>query len=156
MPDSANVKPNKHMQNFSFVVAIRIWHPSIDPAVISTTLGLAPRHQSKAGEPRVTPKGRPLGGTYAESHWSADPFARGEYLSHEDRVEDVFMDVVEFLAPNKAFLLSLREQGARLHLQVATHSNRNYALVFAPELLAQCAQLGICLVHDAYPYPQNW
>lgn len=144
------------MQNFSFVVAIRIWHPGIDPVIISAKLGLVPWQQSRAGEPRVTPKGRPLGGIYAESHWSADPFSHGEYLSQEDSVEDVLMDVVEHLAPHKAFLLLLREQGARLHLQVSTHSNRNYALVLAPELLAQCAQLGMCFVHDAYPYPQNW
>ena len=144
------------MQNFSFVVALRVWHPRIDPAVISATLGLPPSRQSKAGEPRVTPKGRSLQGSYAESYWSADPFGRGEYRSHEDKVEDVFMDVVETLAPHKDFLLSLRDQGARLHLQVSTHSNRNYALVFAPDLLSKCADLGICLVHDAYPYPQDW
>jgi hypothetical protein len=144
------------MQSFSFVVAFRIWHPNIDPDVISETIGLTPRHKSKAGQPRATPKGRPLGGIHAESHWSVDPFAHGEYLSHEDRVEDVLTDVLELLAPHKSFFLSLREQGARLHLQVSTHSNRNYALVFSPELLSQCVELGLCLVHDAYPYPQSW
>ena len=144
------------MQNFSYVVALRIWHPSVDPELISATLGLVPRHHSKVGEPRVTSKGRPLGGVYAESHWSADPFDHGEYLSHEDQVEDIFSDVLEVLAPKKDFFRSLRDQGARMHLQVSTHSNRNYALVFPPELLLQCSELGLSLVHDAYPYPQSW
>ena len=144
------------MQDFSFVVALRIWHPDIDPDVISATLGLMPRHQSRAGEPRTTSKGRLLGGVHAESHWSTDPFDHGEYLSHEDQVEDIFFDVLEVLEPRKEFLCALRDQGARLHLQVSTHSNRNYALVFAPELLRRCSELGLSLVHDAYPYPQNW
>lgn len=144
------------MQNFSFVVALRIWHPSIDPELISATLGLVPRYQSKVGEPRVTSKGRPLGGVHAESHWSTDPFEHGEYQSREDQVEDIFLDVLELLAPRKAFLRLLRDQGARMHLQVSTHSNRNYALVFPPELLLQCSELGLSLVHDAYPYPQDW
>ena len=144
------------MQTFSFVVALRIWHPSIDPKLISATLGLEPRHQSKVGEPRVTAKGHPLGGVHAETHWSSDPFGHGEYLSHEDQVEDIFFDLLEVLAPNRAFLCGLRDQGARIHLQVSTHSNRNYALIFPPQLLLQCSELGLSLVHDAYPYPQNW
>ena len=144
------------MQNFSFVVALRIWHPSIDPELISATLGLVPRHQSRVGEPRVTAKGHPLGGVYAESHWSTDPFDHGEYLSHEDQVEDVLFDVLKLLAPKREFLRLLGEQGARMHLQVSTHSNRNYALVFPPKLLLQCSDLGLSLVHDAYPYPQSW
>ena len=119
-------------------------------------LGLSPRHESRAGDPRITKKGRALGGVYAESHWAGDPFNHGEYQSHEDSVEDVFADVVELLAPHRAFLASLRAQGGRLHLQVSTHSTRNYALVFPPELLLAASQLGLCLVHDAYPYPQNW
>lgn len=77
-------------------------------------------------------------------------------LAHEDQVEDVLASVIALLEPQKAFLLLLGEQGARMHLQVSTHSNRNYALVFSPTLLRECAALGLSLVHDAYPYPQNW
>jgi Domain of unknown function (DUF4279) len=144
------------MQHYSFVINLRIWHPNIDPALITAKLGLKPIVQHHAGLPRTTPKGRALGGTYSESHWNADPFEHGEYKSTEESVEDVLMSVVELLAPHKAFLHLLKSQGARLHLQVSTHSNKNYALVFDPELLAGCASIGLCLVHDTYPYPQNW
>jgi len=144
------------MQNFSFAIALRVWHPNIDPAVVTARLGITPKHQGKAGDRRVTPKGRPLGSVHAESYWSADPFDRGEYQAHEDAVEDVLFDVLGALAQHKTFLLLLAEQGARLHLQVSTHSNRNYALELPPALLLQCAELGITLVHDTYPYPQNW
>lgn len=115
-----------------------------------------PKFHGKAGEGRTTRKGRALGGLYAESYWHADPFDRGEYQSHEDAVEDVLFDVLDRLTPHKSFLLLLVDQGARAHLQVSTHSNRNYALELPPALLLLCAQLGLCLVHDAYPYPKNW
>jgi hypothetical protein len=81
------------MHNFAFVIDLRIWHPSIDPKVISVMLGLVPKHQSRAGEPRITPKGQPLVGVYAESYWSADPFEHGKYLSQDDKVEDVLLKV---------------------------------------------------------------
>jgi Domain of unknown function (DUF4279) len=144
------------MQNFSFVITLKIWHPNIDPTHISTALEIVPHHHSRAGDARVTPKGRPLGGVYAESFWSADPFDHGEYQSREDQVEDIFMEVIELLVPKKAFLHSLHEQGATMLLQISTHSNRNYALVFPPDLLRQCSELQIGFAHDAHPYPQIW
>jgi len=144
------------MQNFSFVVALRIWHPSIDPEDISVALNLKPERQWKVGEARTTAKGRSLGGVQAETYWFTDPFNHGEYLSHQDQVEDVFFDVLRLLAPKKEFLNLLSTQGARAHLQVSTHSNRNYALVLPPELLHECSELGLSLVHDTYPYPQSW
>jgi hypothetical protein len=144
------------MQNYSFVIALRIWHPELDPQVITNALGMTPDITHKAGEPRITRQGRALGGTYARSHWSADPFQRGEYLSHQDQVVDVLIDATEALARHKDFLLSLRETGAHLHLQVSSHSNRNYAFELPPNLLGACAELGLSIVHDVYPYPQNW
>ena len=144
------------LQRYSFLVALRIWHPNIDPAIITGNLGMKPKHTAQAGQSRATPQGRLLGGTYAESHWAADPFDRGEYLSTDDVAEDALAAVVEALAPSKAFLLLLREQGARVHLQVSSFSGKNYAIELSPKFLLLCAELGISVVHDVYPYAQNW
>ena len=103
----------------------------------------------------MTPKGHPLDGTYAESYWHADPFNYGEYSSTDSIAEDVLFDVCKHLEPRKQFLLLLREQGARLHLQVSSFGSRNYALEFSPELLSACAALGLSLVHDVYSYAQK-
>jgi hypothetical protein len=144
------------LQRYSFSVELRIWHPTIDPAIITGKLGLKPKYTSMAGDPRQTPQGRPLGGTYAESYWHADPFERGEYSSTDDLAEDALASVVETLDPSKQFLLLLREQGARIHLQVSSFSGRNYAIELSPQFLLSCANLGISVVHDVYPYAQNW
>ena len=144
------------MQNYSFSLAVRIWHPSINPAEITRELGIAPQHTSIAGERRKTPKGQLLDGVYQESYWCADPFGRGEYKSTDDLAEDALADVLKLLAPHRLFLLRLRSEGARLNLEVSSFSGRNYAFEFPPEFLVQCADSGLSLVHDVYPYAQNW
>lgn len=144
------------MQRYSFAIALRIWHPSIDPAVITGKLGLTANHIATAGQPRQTPKGRSLSGVHAESYWHSDPFQRGEYSSTDESAEDALAEVLETLKPQKQFLLLLKEQGARLHLQVSSFSGRNYALELSPQFLAGCAELGLSLVHDVYPYAQHW
>lgn len=143
------------MHNYSFSVALRIWHPNIDPEVISRSLGLKAKHAAMAGAERTTPKGRKLSGVHAESYWHSDPFERGDYASADDLAEDVLASVVEALAPKKAFLLLLREQGARLHLQVASFSRRNYAFELSPHFLVACGDLGLSVVHDVYPCAQG-
>ena len=143
------------MQLYSHQISLRIWHPSIDPSVISGQLGLKPSVTHRAGERRATPKGRPLDGTYAESYWHSDPFNYGEYSSSDSIAEDVLLDVCKHLEPRKQFLLLLREQGARLHVQVSSFGVRNYAFEFSPELLFAFAALGLSLVHDVYGCPQK-
>lgn len=143
------------MQSYTFSVALRIWHPTIDPEVISRTLGLKANYSAMSGAERTTPKGKKLAGIHSESYWHADPFDRGEYASTDEVAEDVLADVVELLLPKKAFLLILREQGARVHLQVASFSIRNYALELSPSLLAACSELGLSIVHDVYPCSQG-
>jgi hypothetical protein len=145
----------KHMQSYSFSVALRIWHPNIDPQVITRNLGLKAKYSAAAGEERVTPKGRKLAGTHAESYWHSDPFERGNYASTDELAEDGLASVVEVLAPKKAFLLLLREQGGRLHLQIASFSHRNYTIELPPNFLGVCAELGLSVVHDVYPCAQG-
>jgi len=145
-----------NMQRYSFSIALRIWHPNIDPILITSKLGLQPKYSSTAGHPRQTPKGRSLSGVHAESYWHSDPFGRGEYSSTDDLAEDALADVLDVLKPQKQFLLLLREQGARLHLQVSSFSGRNYAFELSPLFLAGCAELGLSFVHDVSPYAQHW
>jgi hypothetical protein len=144
------------MQQYSYSIAVRIWHPSIKPEEITRAFNIQPKYFSEAGQPRKTPKGKLLEGVYRESYWSADPFSHGAYSSADDLVEDVLTEVLQVLESHKIFIQKLRGESARVLLQVSSFSRRNYAFQFSPELLGRCAALGICLVHDVYPYAQNW
>jgi hypothetical protein len=143
------------MQSYSFSVSLRIWHPNIAPSTITLTLGLNPDFVSTAGEARRTPKGRLLSGTYAESYWCSRAFNDGEQSSLDEAAEDVLVSALDILSPHKAFLRLLREQGARLNLEVSSFGGRNYALELSPLLLTKCAELGLSIVHDVYAVAQN-
>jgi hypothetical protein len=144
------------MQPYSFSVALRVWHPDIDPAVITAEVGFEPKTSWRAGEARCTPKGTALTGTRSESYWTSDPFNAGGYDSSDRVAEDVLSEVLDVLGPRKPFLLLLRQQGARIHIQVSSFSTNNYALELPPEILARSAELGASIVHDVYPYAQDW
>src|SRR5450432_3899019 len=143
------------MQSYSFGVSLRIWHPNFDPSVVSTNLGLESDFTSRAGEARRTPTGRLLSGSYAESYWCSRTFNPGEQSSIDNTAEDVLAAAVDILSPHKAFLLLLREQGARLNLEVSSFGGRNYSLELSPQFLASCADLGLSIVHDVYAIAQN-
>lgn len=139
------------MQNYSFSMALRIWHPAMDPAEITAELGLQPERTMRAGERRMTPKGQLLDGLYAESYWCADPFNRGEWLSTDDAIEDLVAEILMVLEPHRTFLHRVRAEGGRIHLQVSSYSPRNYTFELPPEMLLRCGGLGLSIVHDVYP-----
>lgn len=144
------------MQTYSFVVSLRIWHPFIDPDDISSKLSVQPSAHFRAGERRQTPKGQLLDGNWPESYWNADLLSYGECLSHNRTIETVVADYIETLRPHQPFLLQLRTDGGRVLIQASSHSKRNYALEFSPDMLSALCSLGVGFAHDVYPYPQNW
>jgi hypothetical protein len=143
------------MQNYSFRTTIRIWHPSIHPELISAELGLKAWHSAMAGQPRQTPKGHPLDGTYAESYWSCDPWERGEIASTDLLIEESVSEVLDLLTPHKVFLKRLHAEGGRILVWVSSYSNRNYAIEMPPEQLQRFADLSISFAHDIFPVRQN-
>ena len=138
------------MQNYSYYLYLKIWHPAISPEIITQELGIEPKNTCMVGEQRRTPKGNKLEGTYRESYWVADPFGRGEYSSTDDLAEDSIIEVIERLQKHGRFLNELREQDARIHLHLSSVSDRNYAIELPPQMLAELARLGVSFVHDVY------
>jgi hypothetical protein len=138
------------MQNYSYYLYLKIWHPAIRPEVITKELGIKPRHTCMVGEQRSTPKGNKLDGLYRESYWVADPFGRDEYLSTEELAEDSLVEVISYLCPYEKFLNTLCEEGGRIHLTLSTVSNRNYAIEVSPDVLLLISRLGMSFVHDVY------
>ncbi|HEV7715893.1 MAG TPA: hypothetical protein VGO53_09870 [Steroidobacteraceae bacterium] len=54
-----------------YQLALRIRHPSMDPAAISHELRLVAEHSFKAGEPRKSSSGLAATSVHAESYWLA-------------------------------------------------------------------------------------
>lgn len=52
-----------------FAVELFVVHPTLHPADITAVLGLEAHVERRVGEPRRTPKGTPLPGTYRDTRW---------------------------------------------------------------------------------------
>jgi Domain of unknown function (DUF4279) len=72
--DSRNVDEN----HYRYAISLRVTHPSLDPAEITSALQLTPSRTWRAGEPRTTPKGTPLQGVYSNTFWTRS-FVEGEF-----------------------------------------------------------------------------
>jgi hypothetical protein len=137
------------VQLYSHTIDLRIWHPKLDPAKVSSTLGIEPQIAWRDGELRKTPKGTILQGVRSGGYWSANPFSYGWQSSTDMQLEDALEELVSFLDPHKAFLLELSQEGV-VRIWVSTHSNRNFALELTPRMIGRLSALGATFVHDVY------
>src|SRR5712691_3684981 len=67
--DSDAVEPDQQNESVMYGIRLLIRHPSIDPADITSKLGLKPGMSSTAGAERKTPAGTRLPGVYKTSTW---------------------------------------------------------------------------------------
>jgi hypothetical protein len=139
------------MQAYTFQVALRLWHPTLDPSSVTSVLGITPSRFWSAGSPRVTPKGTVLDGFNQESYWNA----QGEWLDSEHAdVADEIDKLLAALSANRNFIQDVISSGGRGSVWIYSHGKACYTLEFTPSLQIACAGLGLSLVHDVYPVEQ--
>ena len=133
------------MHTFRFAVSLRVFSQTIDPSEICTQLGLVPKWRHKIGEPRVNPKGVPLGGFYDSSYCSFSLIRQGEEELHEmlDRI-------VGELLPHKDLLCRIRDDGGRTEFFIGWYSTGNTGDTFTCTLLRRLGELQIDLALDVY------
>lgn len=141
------------MQLYSHTIRLRISGPALDPDLVTTTVGLSPLRTWRVGEPRRTPKGTPLQGTYSDSYWIADPFEYGWRSSTDCDIEGALEELIAYLEPKAIFLQEIAKEGGRLTIWISSQSERNYAIELPPGILGRLASLEITLAHDVYPGP---
>lgn len=97
-----------------FYLDIFISHPSIDPSEITAALGLEPSKLRRIGDPRATPKGNLIGGTYPDTRWrySVRHEIKGRFFASK------INDLVDQLLPHRDFLHQLRATGGKATLIV--------------------------------------
>ncbi len=141
------------MQIYSHIFSLRLAHSSLDPELVTQTLGLKPTRSWRKGEARHTPKGTPLQGVYSEGYWSSNPFEYSWRESTDTLIEDALEELVKYLEPNTAFLKNIGDDGGKVTIWVSSQSIRNYAVELSPALLSRLAALGASIVYDVYPGP---
>ena len=133
------------MLDFSYEASLCISHPSMSPDRISSVLKMTPKHLSRAGEPRRTPAGNRLDGTYSSSNWACSlPTTDGEDL------EQFLRGVVKLLSPFRAFLVDLSTEDGYILCFLGVFTNRCCAYEFDCDLLAALGDLRVALRMDVY------
>ena len=134
-----------------FFVALNIIHPSLDPDDISRELGLDPRNAHRVGAPRSTPTGQPLPGRYRDSRWRYQS-SRG---FKDDEVDDVIVELLNVLAPSRAFLRHMRSTGGRLSIILSFQGRGYVGSELPPNALAMMADLQLDLGIEFFSVPQS-
>jgi hypothetical protein len=133
---------------YSYKVSLTVLHPVIEPTAITSTLGIQPNDSHRAGDPRRTPTGSPLGGVYDRSFW------RHSFSPPDDSDLPAFLHrVAATLQRHREFFRSLRETGGDTELFVGLFSEgTNIGATIAHDLMAVLADLSIDIGLDIYAY----
>jgi hypothetical protein len=127
-----------------YQLSFRIFHPSIDPVVISHKLGILPRYQWMVGSQKKTPKGVALGGTYTSSYWCCDVATSNQGLNF------ALQKFTRKLVSHRQFLLRLAQQGSLEYFIGIFAEGESCGEVLGWEILKAISELQIKLSLDIY------
>lgn len=133
------------MHNFDYSVSLRIRTKTIDPFFIAEQLELTPKWINKIGEPRTTPKGLPLGGTYEISYCSF-PLPRQD----DEELHELLNRVVDSLTKHVALFNEICSSGGNVEFFIGWNSTGNTGDTFRHNLLKKLGELQIDLALDVY------
>jgi hypothetical protein len=132
-------------------IRLLIIHPDMDPEIITTTLGMAPRNANhKFGNPRVTPKGTSLPGIFPDTRWSKT-FESLDGVGPASAVAQA----LDVLSCHRAFWTQLTETGGTAELILSLDGGTYQGDSIRADQIRQLADLGIGLGIEVYPVPQS-
>lgn len=138
------------MNPYEYKVSLRITHPTMDPHIITGTLGKEPFRSWQAGSPRKTPKGDPLEGVYKETYWSARLTKNESISSEEVPLESFLLEETNLFKNHSSFLGNIKDSGGKIEYFIGVFGNSNMGCEFNTELLTSINNLGIELSLDIY------
>ena len=115
-------------------------------ATLRTALPFPPDHAWTAGEPRITPTGQPLDGTYRDSYCTCG-VGRGD----DGELAILLGRTLDILEDRRDVLLDLRAKGATVAFFVTWAPDVDSGETFDADLLGRMAGLGIALGLNVLP-----
>jgi hypothetical protein len=136
------------MNPYKYRISLRIFHPDLNPVEIIKKLGTRWKIKRvwRAGDPRKTPQGKLLGGTYDSTYCLLIPTS-----VMETNLPDVVDALIKRLKYKKKFINSLECTGGRVELYVACFIHKNCGEVFDWKTLIRLGECRINLAFDIYP-----
>ncbi len=130
-----------------YSVSFRIRHPSMDPNDIEGIIGLKPHRAWRAGEPRTTPKGRPLAGVNRETYWTAK-LCQGQMPPYTLAAD--LNTALDKLSAHRAFLHEIQADGGGCEFFIGWFLRSQAGVTLSHVILTKMAGLGIDLILDTY------
>ena len=130
-----------------FSLAIRIRHPAIDPAEITSVLGREPDYCYKVGESRKTPKGNELEGKNKESFWYCDV-----EVGNSENLVTIIKSTNQMFIGHERFIAKLLQSGGVVEYFIGVFVDNNTGFTLERDLLEECANLNINLAFDIYEH----
>lgn len=140
------------MSEYEFTVALRIRHPTIDPATISAALGIQPQHTWQAGHPRCDPAGAELGGEHHDSYWMGRLMDEPQLSSDTVSVEGVILKTLNHLRRAQPFLEQLHAEGGVAELLVSLYARDVFRLELPSDALTLLGRLHLAIALDVHPH----
>jgi hypothetical protein len=135
-----------------FCVQLFIVHPTMVISEITNALGLEPKFAHQVGEPRTTPKGDKIHGTYPDTRWrhSIEYKVRDQWFTAEVEA------LVNHLESRKAFLndISATDGSATIIVQFLGDDGY-FGDSLSPSMLTKIGDLGLSLGFEVYTVPQS-
>jgi hypothetical protein len=140
----SNLNPSKFVPGsaYTYAVTLRARHPSVDPEILTKTLKLDPVHSWKAGDPRLSQTGTPLGGTHRDSYWSATLPAQMVGATTVPLETFISAQLLQ-LARHRDFLGGLQAEGGEISLLIEIVPSANTVLTLSSTLSRRLADLNI-------------
>lgn len=129
-----------------FGVSIQIWHPTIDPAVLTEAFGRAPFRCWQMGLPRTTMRGDPLPGRWPQSYW----VARRRVERRRDFLVELLQELTA-LEERSALVTRLLQEGGDIQIKVSLPGDRNIGDVLSADAMRRMGALGVNLDIEVFP-----
>lgn len=139
------------MSEYEFTVSLRIRHPTIDPARISTSLGIEPQHAWRAGEPRCDPAGAELGGAHRDSYWMGRLMDEPQLASESVSVERTILKTLSQLRRAQPFLEQINAEGGVAELLVSLYARGDFRLELPADSLTLLGRMHLSVALDVHP-----
>jgi hypothetical protein len=141
------------MSDYEFTISLCVRHPTIDPSVITQSLGIEPQHTWRVGEARRGDGGEELEGVYHQSYWTGRLMDAPQLSSSErTTVESVLLQTLAQLRRSHDFLQQLSTGGGTAELVISLFSRGVFRLDLSPETSALLGRLQLTIALDIHPH----
>src|SRR5262249_17223446 len=129
-------------------ISLRTWHPTMNLDAVTDALGIPSYVLWRVGEPRRTPTGTPLSGTYKTNFWTAR-LVNG--TSAEQDLPSALGSALDTVAAGFSLFSEIAASGGRVEVFIGWFFDEgNSGDVLDHQLLARLAAMSIDLSFDVY------